>query len=156
MAEKPNKTAAKSLKDFSAPPLPFAKHIKEGKSVHTPAAAKSKIEPLIVDDEIAHMIQDMRKKQDEIERALDEVLQKTGWTRRYLKTYLSNPNNFDNESWENLQRQQKDLMSKVKTPKDLRIEKQSQVEGKGSEDQKSNKERRTKTGGIRRNWLPMR
>lgn len=165
MAQKFNKSeksSAKSLKDSAPPPLPFAHQMKGAKEKDSALGTRKKggEQYTTMDesvDEMLTMIQHMRKIHDDIDKMLDEVIQQTGWTPKYLKAYLSNPNNFEGETWESLQRQRKELMDIIKTPRDIREEKKAQMTGKNApQDPKIAKERRTKTVGARRNWLPMR
>lgn len=154
--EKPN---SKSLKDHSMPPLPFAHHIKEGKTVKNEKREGSDISF----EESLKMIENMRKIHDDIEKKIHEVLEKTGWTPSYLKSFLDNPNNFDQDQWERVQKKQKGLMDSIKTPKELKQEEEMAknkkgfpVHGKISQDTVKAKERRSKSAAARRKWLPMR
>jgi hypothetical protein len=154
--DKFEKASPKPLKNAPPPPLPFAHHIKEGKKV-----AKEKHKDAESDDESMQMIQHMKEMHDEIDRMINELLEKTGWTPKYLELYLRNPNNFSASDWENLQAQRKELMDSIKTPKDLREEEERAKKGPIKRDNTAHdpqiaKERRSKTVGARRNWLPMR
>jgi hypothetical protein len=154
-SDKFEKPSPKPLKDSSPPPLPFAHHIKEGKKA---VKENHKDEEA---DESMQMIQHMREMHDEIDRMINELLEKTGWTPKYLELYLRNPDNFVTADWENLQAQRKELMDSIKTPKDLREEEEREKKGPIKRDNIAHdpqiaKERRSKTVAARRNWLPMR
>lgn len=135
----PGKKTEKSLKDAPMPPLPFANKIKK--------VGNGKAEKLTV-PEMLNQIDEMYKIHDQISKMLDEILQKTGWSRKFLETYLSNPNNFTPKQWESLNRQRRDLMKSIGMPIQV-------MEGGKKGAAPVEKERRKKNVGARRNWLPM-
>ena len=103
----------------------------------------------------------MYKLHDKIAANVDEILQKTGWTPKYLESYLSNPNNFNSVQWEALNKERKSLMDSIKTPADLKKDeeerkKRPQTQMNTPDDPSLAKERRKKSMGARRNWMPIR
>ena len=155
MAQNPDKkdvSTPKSLKDAPMPPLPFAHQIKQ-------AETGKKDELSLV--EMLKKIDDMYKLHDKIAANVDEILQKTGWTPKYLESYLSNPNNFNSVQWEALNKERKSLMDSIKTPADLKKDeeerkKRPQTQMNTPDDPSLAKERRKKSMGARRNWMPIR
>lgn len=154
---------SKPLKDSVPPPLPFAHHIKEGKK----EKKEEKKDRKKVDDTYSEsmresllIIEQIKQKHNEVDLMINEVLEKTGWTPKYLKTFLDNPNNFSNEEWEGVQKQRKELLDSTKTPKELQEQeekrKKTPLAREQTHDPKVAKERRSKTVAARRNWLPMR
>lgn len=157
-SDKFEKPAPKPLKESPPPPLPFAKYIKEEKK----EGGKGKKETVQASiDESMQMLKHMKEMHEEINGMMNVVLEKTGWSPKYLKTYLQNTSNFNDADWESLQQQRQELMNSIKTPKDLRDEevrakKAPTLRENAPHDPKIAKERRSKTVGARRKWLPMR
>lgn len=111
--------------------------------------------------EIYQMIDKMVKIHDEIERKLDDAFQKSGLTPKYIETYLSNPSNFNNAQWDSIQKKREQLLSQVgkkvnEASESLvsPIKAISKAEEKTTD--KTEKERKTKMIGSRRNWIPIR
>lgn len=150
--DKKGVNAPKSLKDAPMPPLPFAHQIQ-------------KDEPIKKKDEsiggLLKQVDEMFGIHDKIARMLDEILQKTGWSPKYLESYLSNPNNFTPVQWESINKDKKALMDSILLPEDLKKEEEARKKRPLSavdapNDPNLAKERRKKNIGARRNWMPMR
>jgi hypothetical protein len=157
-SNKSEKSASKSLKDFSLPPLPFAHQIK-GEENKEKKVKEVKDDDVVTLSTALKMIEEMKAAQDKIDHMLSEIYQLTGWTPKYLKSYLENPNNFSKEEWQNIQKQRKEFTDLIKTPKELETEKKTKkdfINQESSSQSQIVKERRTKTAGARRKWLPMR
>lgn len=123
----------------------------EAQPSQTPPPSK-KIEDSSTKTEIDAMMNKIRQMHDDIERKLDDVYQKTGMDPKKIKTLLDNPNNFNPRQWEAVQEQRKNYASQISPPG---------VEGAESPSQESTenltvKERKSKTIGSRRKWIPMR
>jgi hypothetical protein len=104
--------------------------------------------------DVEKMIKKVREMHDEIDRKLDDIFQKSGWSTKQIKTYLDNPNNFSPEEWERVQYERKTLIKSLKTEGDLEKEESQSNQPKPTEG--GSKERRGKMIGARRNWIPMR
>ncbi|MBA2368566.1 MAG: hypothetical protein H0V82_06040 [Candidatus Protochlamydia sp.] len=104
--------------------------------------------------DVEKMITTVRQMHDEIDRKLDDIFQKSGWSTKQIKMYLDNPNNFSAEEWERIQKERKTLLNSIKTDTDLENEKNQS--NKPKEPEGPGKERRGKMIGARRNWIPMR
>lgn len=104
--------------------------------------------------DVEKMIVRVREMHDEIDRKLDDIFQKSGWSTKQIKMYLDNPNNFSHEEWERIQKERKNLLNTLKT--DSELEKEQSQSSKPKEPEVSGKERRGKMIGARRNWIPMR
>ncbi|WP_213105461.1 hypothetical protein [Candidatus Protochlamydia amoebophila] len=103
--------------------------------------------------DVENMISKVKILHDEIDRKLDDIFQKSGWTSKQIKTYLDNPNNFTVDEWEKVQRDRQKLMNTLKTGKDLQAASISSVQTE--QNSKLTRERRGKTIGARRNWISM-
>lgn len=136
--------------DPAAPSTP-----KNGKSV----PEKTDVPPKEQDNEISQMIEKMRNMHDDLARKLDDTYQKTGLTPKYIDSFLANPNNFDNKQWEKIQQRRQELMRTIGTkindaseglasPINVQQKKESGIT--------TEKERKSKTIGARRNWIQMR
>lgn len=103
------------------------------------------------------MISRVRQLHDEIDRKLDEIYQKSGWSPKYIETFLDNPNNFTREEWEKVQLERQNFLDSLKTEKELAMAPAAKTKSqKDRETSQSTKERRGKTIGARRNWIPMK
>lgn len=107
--------------------------------------------------DVERMISSVRQLHDEIDRKLDEIYQKSGWSPKYIQTYLDNPNNFTREEWERVQQERQNFLNSLKTEKELAMAPTSKTKSQRErEAAQSTKERRGKTIGARRNWIPMK
>lgn len=140
----------------SKPKKPLIKPNKPAASSPPAHTASKKSFPL--DAEIHVMIEKMRKMHDEINRKLDETYQLTGLDPRFIKNYLNNPNNFQTDEWDRVQKERKARLSSV--IEHLKAEMRSKSIDSNRIGQKEmqaiTKERRSKTLGSRRNWISMR
>lgn len=156
------KRVPKPLKDSPPPPLPFAHQIKTGKDQVQAEKKEEKEEALLGTlDESTRMILQMKKMHDEIERMMNEILDKTGWSPNYLKKYLADSGNFSKMEWEEIQKQRSEFMDSIEMPKDWAKQaaggkKEPFSRDKGASDTSIAKERRGKVAGARRKWIPMR
>ena len=162
MAQNSNKSEEskfKPLKDAPPPPLPFAHHVKEGTKEEN--RVRGKDDKITISEALA-MLAEMKKGYEKMDRLMSQALEATGWTPRYLKNYLDNPSNFpDGEAWAEAQKKRKELNDSLKSAQELKEEaekakKNPQLQGSLPHDPKIAKERRSKTVGQRRNWMPMR
>jgi hypothetical protein len=99
------------------------------------------------------MISKTKVLHDEIDKKLDEIFQKTGWSTKQIKMHLDNPNNFTSEEWERVQKERQKLLNSLKTEQELKAPEKGEL--KPEQATKLNKERRSKTIGARRNWISM-
>lgn len=136
------------LKNYPLPPLPFARHIKE-----TPQKKGVKASSHLTLDEAFEMTQNMRKMQAELERKLDELYEKTGWTPNYIKTFLDNPGNFNTSQKDTILKTRESLMNSLHLSKTTQEELKKRFSARGT---KSSKVRRSKGGKDRHNWISMK
>lgn len=132
--------------------------LKSASSQSTPIHVDNKAPPpLILDREIKEMVDRMRKMHDEIALKLDDAYQQTGFTPGFIKNYLNNPNNFPSSEWERVQKERKALLSSVCEELKKGIRSTPIESNRLTQKELSNlaKERRSKTLGARRNWIPM-
>ncbi|MCE2982513.1 MAG: hypothetical protein LW832_02990 [Parachlamydia sp.] len=104
--------------------------------------------------DVQNMIGKAKQLHDEIDRHLDDLFQKSGWSIKQIRTYLDNPNNFSSADWEKIQGERKRLLNSLKTDKEMAEAPNEDLKPPSSEPQ--SKERRSKMIGARRNWIPMR
>lgn len=121
-----------------------------------PQAPVAGVPPLpnvnITDDQLAEMFERAKKMRTEIEEKLQEVYDKTGLTRKQVETYMNNPKNFSIQEWQNIQIGRKDWEGRLYG---LIGQEYKEKRQKAVQDQ-SSKERKGKTLGARKNWIPMR
>jgi hypothetical protein len=106
----------------------------------------------ISDDQLAEMFERAKRMKVEIEEKLQEVYDKTGLTRKQVETYMKDPKNFTVQEWQNIQIGRKDWEGRLEH---LMGQEYKQKRAKAVQDQ-SSKERKGKTLGARKNWIPMR
>jgi hypothetical protein len=104
-------------------------------------------------DDIVGRLHEMH---DDIEKKLDLIYQKTGLTPKYIKDYLANPNNFNTTEWERVQKERQALLGSLMGAIKIDETPEEKADNAQKESDKSNKERRGKMIGTRKNWIPMR
>jgi hypothetical protein len=105
--------------------------------------------------DIKTMVDRFKNLHDQIDRKLDELFQKTGWNPRYIKDYLENPNNFSSQEWERVQKERQSLLTHLYKGLGKNVEEIQKIE-KIKAREKASKDRKGKTLGARKNWIPMR
>src|SRR4051812_46676827 len=98
------------------------------------------------------MLTKMQRMHDELELKLDQIYQNSGIDPGAVKNYLNNPNNFNSREWERIQSQRETMWSRMGLKSSVDEEKFK----KQQELDKVSKERKSKSLGARRNWIPMR
>jgi len=98
--------------------------------------------------DVLRMIEKYRKMHDNVERQLDYIYQRTGLSPKQIEDYLSNPNNFTHMEWEKIKREHEAFEHSFKVKKNKETSSPNKIENV--------KERKTKTMGSRRNWIPVR
>jgi hypothetical protein len=89
---------------------------------------------------------------DKVQDQLDEVIKVTGWTPEMLKNYLSNPSNFDDASWEMIQKERESLNKLIDQN---HLKDPSSPAGPIVEKKAISKGRKTKSIGGRKNWISL-
>lgn len=107
------------------------------------------------DPEINVMFNKMYQMRDEILTKLATIYESAGLTTAQVKNYLDNPNNFPPETWQRIQ-SERDILEK-KVSEVLKIYGKKKKKGliSGLKGVGDSKERKSKTLGSRRNWIPM-
>jgi len=113
----------------------------------TPAATTK-----LSDEQLAEMFERARLMKEEIENKLQEVYDKTGMTRKQVENYMKNPKNFTIQEWQNIQIGRQDWEGKLYNiiGQEYKAKREKVVQDQSS------KERKGKTLGARKNWIPMR
>src|SRR5829696_6224617 len=70
-------------------------------------------QPAISDEEIQVMLRQMRKIHDEIESELEQTYQKTGYDPNFIKSFVTNPDNFDFNEWQRIQSERKGFLNSI-------------------------------------------
>lgn len=132
-----------------------------------PASLPQKIEPLpeVVkinpdqllnlhkDPEINMMLNKMARMQEDIRARLNEIYNSSGVSFNQIKNFLDNPSNFPPDVWQKIQ-SQRDVLEKRIGDVLQSIAKKPKAGPMGMKGEVS-KERKSKTLGSRRNWIPM-
>lgn len=106
----------------------------------------------LTDEQIAEMFERARRMKEEIESKLQEVYDKTGMTRKQVQNYMQNPKNFTVQEWQNIQIGRQDWEGRLYNliGQEYKAKREKVVQDQNS------KERKGKTLGARKNWIPMR
>lgn len=128
-----------------------------------PKKPESVMEPVILhsdqllnlhhDPEINVMLNKMTRMQEDINTKLGEIYDGSGVSINQIKNFLNNPSNFPPEVWQRIQSQRDVLEKKIGDVLQHMIKK-AKVGPMGVKGEVS-KERKSKTLGSRRNWIPM-
>lgn len=154
----------KSLFETAADTLGSKKKKKKGQSLEGPRQPipdkdvtkkrESPIPKVPQDPEIKEMVGKIKQMQTDLQSRLDEMYLETGMNGEQLKTFMENPKNFLPKDWEYIQNNKHVLEAKVwetlgeelKPPTGPVIRTRANVAD----------ERKGKTLGSRKKWLPMR
>jgi hypothetical protein len=139
------------IKDLKQPPLP-AYVSGESDKLKQKENSDQKLS-----QDIDKMMQQFAAAQDEIEQKLDQIYQLSGWTPEMIKNHLSNPNNFDQATWAFIEKERESLNQMFNPGKKQKIGGDKSPSQVSSEPNipKSARERRNKSIGVRRNWIPL-
>lgn len=101
--------------------------------------------------ELDERLKIFEKSHDDLKKQIDDIFLQSGMTQKTITDYLNNPNNFSSTQWALIQQQREQLQEKIwkmvgKKYKQIFTAKQQA---------KSSKERKGKTLGARKNWMPM-
>lgn len=126
------------------------KKVKRSTAKSTPKITASP--PAATADGLALQFERAKENYLDIQKRLDDVYMSTGWTSSALDDYFNNPNNFAPAEWKVIQMQMEQMQTRF-TGKTT-AEKQNQDKAKSEE--KKAAERKGKTLGSRKKWIPMR
>jgi|GEM_PF-3378239 len=105
------------------------------------------------DRETKEMLAKIRTMQSDLQSRFDLLYQKSGKTPEQLMDYLNNPKNFPKKDWEFIQKNKQILENRVW---DVVGEELKPVPNKIRTRANLDDERKGKTLGARKKWLPMR
>jgi hypothetical protein len=111
------------------------------------------LSPKSLDPEIQRMIQRMKEMSNEVEQKVETLLNKGKLTREQLMRYLNNPKNFSPEQWKKAKQTREFLSSKTFGEGEFKIETPSQA---NKTNQANMKDRKSKTLGNRKKWIPIK
>lgn len=151
----------KSLFETAAETLGSKKHKKkevEGPRQPVPDKDVTKRKESIIpkippDNETQEMIAKIRTMQADLQSRFDVLYKKSGKTPEQLMEYLNNPKNFLPKDWEFIQKHKQVLENRVW---DVVGEELKPVKNKIRTRANLDDERKGKTLGARKKWLPMR
>lgn len=106
------------------------------------------------DPEINSMLNKMYRMQDNIQLKLNEIYDSSGVSSKQITNFLNNPSNFPPDVWQKIQQQRDTLEKKIGDVLKSYVKKPKSGYISGKSDGVS-KERKSKTLGARRNWIPM-
>lgn len=104
-------------------------------------------------EELKQQLEIVKKQQIDLQKQLEEIYEKTGWSPQRMIDFLSNPNNFTPAQWEELQKHKKHLDDFIWNQ--LGAEKKKQAEEKEKEKIQSSRKGKT-LGARKKNWIPMK
>jgi hypothetical protein len=105
------------------------------------------------DPEINGMLNKMYRMQENIQTKLNEAYDKSGISASQIKNFLNNPSNFSPDIWQKIQGQRDVLEKQIGDVLKNYARKTKKGYAPGST--VNSKERKSKTLGARRNWIPM-
>jgi hypothetical protein len=108
------------------------------------------------DPEVQEMMERMKNMHQVMEVKLSDSYEKLGWGPRSINTYLENPNNFSNEEWARIQAERSLVLKRLEEDLGLKESPKSIFAGEKKMLDPTEKERKSKTRGARRNWIPIR
>lgn len=143
----------KNVPSKSAPPKPLPKKM-ETPQPENISVSSEKLLNLHRDPEINEMLNKIYNMQDDIQTKLNEIYEKNAISPRQVKKYLNNPRNFPPDVWQKIQLQRDTLERKIGDilQSYVKPQKKGHLTGMPSG---TSKERRIKTLGSRKKWIPM-
>lgn len=139
----PSRPSLASKPKSPAKPTPRPEPVK-------PAAPVAK-EP-VLDPETEKIFEQMFKMRDELQNRLGDFYEKTGFSASEVEKFFNNPNNFTQEKWAKIQRDRSELEKKIYNVLGVEVKLQKQK----VEKEQTSKERKAKSLGMRKNWIPIR
>ncbi len=110
------------------------------------------IQAALTPDDIPQMIERMRAMNQEIQQKIELIYEKTGLPRKKIDAYLSDAKNFTPEVWHSLQKNIDTLEQKIWSVLGKELKKKTL----DKKQEKFSKERKGKSLGARKNWIPMK
>jgi len=104
-----------------------------------------------VDNELEEMLSRLRQMDEDLKGKVSRICEITGMTRKEVNRYIENPDNFTNFEWEEVQKEKKVLEERIYAAIGIKAKKTLEKQKK----KKITKERRGKTLGGRKGWIPM-
>lgn len=106
------------------------------------------------DPEINDMLNRMYQMREDIQTKLNDIYDKAGVSANQVKNFLDNPSNFPPDIWQRIQSQRDMFEKKISEVLSFYGKKKTKSHVGGAKGGIS-KERKSKTLGSRRNWIPM-
>lgn len=103
------------------------------------------------DPEINEMLNKMYRMQEDLQTKLKQIYDANGISSNQIRNFLNNPGNFPPDVWQKIQMQRDALEKKIREvlPTYAKKTKTGHIAGMTS------KERKSKTLGARKKWIPM-
>lgn len=118
-----------------------------------PKAPVNKGDQLTAPREDAYkVLSNMKKMHEELNLKIDRLFQMSGKDPREVRDYFNNPKNFPAHEWKRIQERKEELEIYIRSLSKEELKKKKTKQ----EVSKMSKERKGKTLGARKKWLPMR
>lgn len=139
------RSAPKKKKEATPPPKPKSKPL--------PPEQQEKLrKQLIKDPELSAWLEQISLKKEELKTKLAELIDIKGFTPNSIKKYLSNASNFTPDAWKEIQDRRAEIKKSLGSNFELTL-----VEGERKKQKKEmDHNRKGKTLGARKNWMPMK
>lgn len=143
------------MRDDGSPLNVFSKSVSKESPVKHMSAATVKIEPTMTSSdlnfsEVRGMVSKIKDIKSEIEDAMNKVVDKSGFTKEQIWTFLENQSNFSPEQWTKFQNDYQELADKVWSSISIT---QLDLEVNTNSTSASQKGRRGRQSGARKNWM---
>lgn len=137
------------------PPVSSAKATPAKAPAENLSREKKDAQNLHTDPEINQMLNQMLDMREDITTKLSNIYEKAGLSVSQVKNYLDNPNNFPPDIWQKIQLQRDSLEKRIGDVLKTYAKKKKKGHVAGLRETGGAKERKSKTLGARRNWIPM-
>lgn len=114
--------------------------------------AEERRKRIMTDPDIKEWVTRIEELNRSLKEKIADLIEKHGFTPRSVKGYLNNPKNFTPDQWIIIQKQRSEIEKTIGVALDPVLRK----EQKKREGKERDKERKGKTLGARKNWMPMR
>jgi hypothetical protein len=140
--KKPLKSGAKKPSKPPTPP-PAPPPPEESKDNMQP---KGKLDP-----QVSKMLEEIFEMQQDLQKKIDKIFEKTGMSKLEIERFLKNPRNYPPGKWEKILHKKQLLEEQINQV--LRINKKEKAEQDAA---KTSKDRKSKFLAGRKKWIPIR
>ena len=141
-----------SIEKKIPPSSSSGKAVVPAKNQQTPPPPPTSSEKSLSEQSVPEMLKQMREHHEKLQAQIENILSVTGVRDTAVEEFLKNPANFSEKEWKQIQESKVKLAAQLWKDASVHMQK----EQKKQETSKTDKARKAKTGGARRNWIPMR